>query len=79
MGFTSIDDDDPALDEFTDQSLGFCAIGRSQFFVKGICCASEVPQVESILRPVEGVVEVSVNPTTRTGEFDCGNSFLTSI
>ncbi|KAL7547302.1 hypothetical protein ACHAWF_010623 [Thalassiosira exigua] len=41
-------------------------IGRSSFYVKDICCASEVPQVESILGPIEGVKRVSVNPTTKT-------------
>ena len=43
-------------------------VGRSQFFVKEICCASEIPQVEGILSPVEGVIEISINTTTRTGE-----------
>ena len=41
-------------------------VGRSKFHVEGICCASETPLVEGILRPIPGVVEVSVNPTTRT-------------
>lgn len=44
-------------------------VGRSQFSVKGICCASEIPQVESILRPLHGVSKISVNPTTKMGEF----------
>ncbi len=43
-------------------------VGRSQFFVKEICCASEIPQVETIVRPLNGVLEISVNPTVRTGE-----------
>ncbi|KAL7540531.1 hypothetical protein ACHAXR_012232 [Thalassiosira sp. AJA248-18] len=41
-------------------------VGSSKLFVKGICCASEIPQVESILRPMEGVVEISINTTTKT-------------
>jgi len=41
-------------------------VGRSAFFVKGICCASEIPMVEGILRPVEGVINISVNTTTKT-------------
>lgn len=43
-------------------------VGRSQFFAKEICCASEIPQVEAILRPSKGVLEISVNPTVRMGE-----------
>ncbi|KAL3763614.1 hypothetical protein ACHAW5_003912 [Stephanodiscus triporus] len=38
-------------------------VGRSQFFAKEICCASEIPQVEAILRLSKGVLEISVNPT----------------
>jgi hypothetical protein len=52
----------PAVEEVTAR------IGRSQFVANAICCASEIPQVEAILCPLEGVVEVSVNPTTKTGE-----------
>lgn len=42
-------------------------VGRSQFSVKGICCASEIPQVESILKPLTGVSKFSVNATTKMG------------
>ena len=45
-------------------------VGRSQFSVKGICCASEIPQVESILRPLFGISKISVNPTTKMGEIE---------
>ncbi|KAL9189006.1 hypothetical protein ACHAXT_011496 [Thalassiosira profunda] len=50
----------PAVEEVTSR------IGRSQFVSNDICCASEIPQVEAILGPLKGVVEVSVNPTTKT-------------
>jgi copper chaperone CopZ len=40
--------------------------GRSQLYVQNICCASEIPAVEKILLPLEGVVSVSINTTTKT-------------
>jgi len=50
----SHDDEDPT-------KLKTC---RSSMHVEGICCATEVPQVMSILR-VLGVVKVSINITSR--------------
>jgi len=41
-------------------------IGRSQFFVIGICCAAEIPMIESILLPIKGVENVRINTTSRT-------------
>ena len=40
--------------------------GRSQFYVGGICCASEIPAINSILEPLPGVKNVSINTTTKT-------------
>ena len=39
-------------------------MGRSQFYVEKICCASEAKQIQSILK-INGIVEVSVNTTTK--------------
>jgi copper chaperone CopZ len=39
--------------------------GRTVLFVEGICCASEVPTVKSILEPLKGVAGVSVNTTQK--------------
>ena len=36
-------------------------VGRSQLFVEGICCASEIPAIDRILVPLKGVSKVSVN------------------
>jgi cation transport ATPase len=40
-------------------------VGRSQFHVQEICCASEIPQIESILRPIAGIELLSINPTVK--------------
>jgi len=40
--------------------------GRSLFQVKGICCASELPAVRSIMEAMEGVTDHTVNLTTKT-------------
>jgi cation transport ATPase len=40
-------------------------VGRSQFHVQEICCASEIPQIESILRPIVGIELLSINPTVK--------------
>lgn len=42
------------------------SLQRSYFDVLGLCCSSEVPLIENILKPLEGVKEVSVIVTTRT-------------
>ncbi|XP_008223789.1 PREDICTED: putative inactive cadmium/zinc-transporting ATPase HMA3 [Prunus mume] len=39
---------------------------KSYFDVLGLCCSSEVPLVENILKPLEGVKEVSVIVPSRT-------------
>jgi copper chaperone CopZ len=39
--------------------------GRSQFFVQKICCASEIPAINSIIEPMFGVSKVSINVTTK--------------
>lgn len=57
-----------AVRAVVEETSSSSRVGRSAFFVKGICCASEIPQVESILRPIEGVLEVSINTTTKIGE-----------
>jgi len=36
-------------------------VGRSQLFVEGICCASEIPAINRILEPLKGVNQVSMN------------------
>ncbi|KAF5461716.1 hypothetical protein F2P56_017791, partial [Juglans regia] len=39
---------------------------KSHFEVLGLCCSSEVPLIENILKPLEGVMEVSVIVPSRT-------------
>lgn len=39
---------------------------KSYFDVLGLCCSSEIPLIEKILKPLEGVVEVSVIVPSRT-------------
>ncbi|XP_057748626.1 putative inactive cadmium/zinc-transporting ATPase HMA3 [Arachis stenosperma] len=39
---------------------------KSYFDVMGLCCSSEVPLIENILKPLQGVKEVSVIVPTRT-------------
>jgi copper chaperone CopZ len=40
---------------------------RSNFYVQGICCASEIPMVKKIVKPMPGVSpKVQINITTRT-------------
>ncbi|KAK7265232.1 hypothetical protein RJT34_32848 [Clitoria ternatea] len=39
---------------------------KSYFDVMGLCCSSEVPLIENILRPLEGIKEVSVIVPSRT-------------
>ncbi|KAI4342805.1 hypothetical protein MLD38_027383 [Melastoma candidum] len=39
---------------------------RSYYEVLGLCCATEVPLVEKLLRPLEGVDQVSVIVATKT-------------
>ena len=39
--------------------------GKSQFYVEKICCASEIPAINKILEPIEGVSKVSINVTNK--------------
>lgn len=39
--------------------------GRSQFFVHKICCASEIPAINSIVSPIDGVTKVAINVTNK--------------
>lgn len=39
---------------------------KSYFDVLGLCCSSEVPLIEGILKPLEGIKEVSVIVPSRT-------------
>ncbi|GKD31124.1 putative inactive cadmium/zinc-transporting ATPase HMA3 isoform X1, partial [Tanacetum coccineum] len=39
---------------------------KSYFDVLGLCCSSEVPLIEKILKPLEGVHHVSVIVPSRT-------------
>jgi copper chaperone CopZ len=56
-------------------------MGRSQFHVLGICCASEIPAVRSIVEPLEGVKKVAVNVTTKIVyvDHDTGMTSATNI
>lgn len=38
---------------------------RSQFYVRGICCASEVPAIKKIVKPLAGVSKLQINITTK--------------
>jgi len=38
---------------------------RSKFYVKGICCSSEIPAINAILEPSTGVNRVQINVTTK--------------
>lgn len=40
--------------------------GKSSFFVSGICCSSEIPAINSILEPLNGVEKVSINVPNKT-------------
>jgi len=56
-----------------DGGASLPSIVKSAFNTKGICCSSEVPQVQKILDAYEGIVSVHVNvPVKRiTVEHDC--------
>lgn len=40
-------------------------VGRSHFHVQKICCASEIPAINKILEPIDGVSNVAINVTTK--------------
>lgn len=39
--------------------------GKSRFYVDKICCASEIPMINTIINPMEGTSAVSINVTTK--------------
>lgn len=46
------------------RSASISRVGRSHITATGICCASEIPAVKSILLPIKGVESVTVTPAT---------------
>ena len=48
-----------------DDGNGMPSLVKSQFYVKGICCASEVPSIHKILKPIPGVKKIQINITTK--------------
>ena len=38
---------------------------ESKFHAKAICCASEIPMITNVLKPMKGVFDVKVNTTTK--------------
>ena len=42
------------------------ALQKSYFDVLGICCSSEIPLIENILKEIEGIKEIKVIVATRT-------------
>jgi len=54
------------------------AKGRSQFFVNGICCASEIPLIDDLLRPMQGVDNIKINVTTKTVYVDHDTSIISA-
>lgn len=48
-----------------DTIHGTKSVGRSQFYVGGLCCASEVPIIHAILNGTPGIERVDVNPTSK--------------
>lgn len=42
------------------------SVNKSYLEVSGICCSSEIPLIERILKPLEGVLEVTVIVPSRT-------------
>ena len=66
MGYVATVSRDGALDLVESSNpTGIC---RSTLYVEGICCASEVPAVKSILKSLgrDCVTKVAINITTRT-------------
>lgn len=52
--------------------------GRSHFFVQHICCASEIPAINSIVEPIKGVSAVSINVTTKMVYVDHDTGFVSA-
>jgi copper chaperone CopZ len=68
----------PTAGGYTDQAMGSSVSPgsmesgegqpmwvRSQFYVRGICCASEVPVIKKIVKPLVGVSKLQINITTK--------------
>ncbi|XP_048490345.1 cadmium/zinc-transporting ATPase HMA2 isoform X2 [Beta vulgaris subsp. vulgaris] len=53
-------------DEKNEKKGNNNSLEKSYFDVLGLCCSSEVPLIEKILKPLEGVIEVSVIVPSRT-------------
>ncbi|CAI8611117.1 unnamed protein product [Vicia faba] len=49
-----------------EMNKGGKKLQKSYFDVVGLCCSSEVPMIENILKPLEGVKQVSVIVPSRT-------------
>ncbi|XP_027330214.1 putative inactive cadmium/zinc-transporting ATPase HMA3 isoform X2 [Abrus precatorius] len=49
-----------------EKNKGGKKLQKSYFDVLGLCCSSEVPLIENILKPLEGIKEVSVIVPSRT-------------
>lgn len=52
-------------------------IMKTTLLIEGICCSSEVPIVEKILRPMPGVIKVSVNAVNRSALVEFNASIVT--
>jgi copper ion binding protein len=57
MGYTARLENDP--------SLSNSSIVRSQLYVQGICCASECPSINKIVKPLVGVSKLQISITTK--------------
>lgn len=53
-------------DDEKKKMVGATPLKKSYFDVVGLCCSSEVPLIEKILKPLEGVKDVSVIVPSRT-------------
>ena len=53
------------VDQATPEGVDEPTWVRSKFFVEGICCASEVPSVRKIVKPLPGVSKMQINITTK--------------
>jgi copper chaperone CopZ len=57
MGYTARLENDPWLSD--------SSIVRSQLYVQGICCASECPSINKIVKPLPGVSKLQISITTK--------------
>ena len=66
VGATHELNDEIAGDElFGQQQFDKTDLVRSTFLVQGICCATEVPMVRKILKPLPGVASLQINIAAR--------------